>query len=116
MWESGTSSVIHAKIALQAHDEPRRSEARTSLSADVPIRPHGQLSVDGRLVNISSRGFMIETDALIEPGTRIWITLPGAGRVAGLVVWTKNGRIGGELANSIDPLAVLHALGEATLF
>jgi hypothetical protein len=108
--------VIHAKIALQARDEPRRREARTSVSTDVPVRPHGQGSVDGRLVNISSRGFMIETDALIEPGARVWITLPGAGRVGGLVIWTRNGRIGGELAEAVDPLAVLHALGEETLF
>lgn len=116
MGESGTSSVIHAKIALQAEDEPRRREGRASVSAEVPVRPHGQGSIDGRLVNISSRGFMIETEALIEPGARVWITLPGAGRVAGLVIWAKNGRIGGELAQPIDPLAVLHALGESTLF
>ena len=116
MRESGNSPVIHAKIALQAQDEPRRREPRTSVSTDVPVRPHGQEGVEGRLVNISSRGFMIETDELIKPGARIWITLPGAGRVGGLVVWTKNGRIGGELAQPIDPLSVLHALGESTLF
>ena len=116
MWESGNSPVIHARIALQAEDEPRRREGRASVSADVPVRPHGQNSIEGRLVNISSRGFMSETDELIEPGSRVWITLPGAGRVGGLVIWMKNGRIGGELAKPIDPLAVLHAVGEATLF
>lgn len=116
MEESGESPVIHAKIALQAEAEPRRRESRSSISADVPLRQLGQTTVEGRLVNISSRGFMVETDALIEPESRVWLTLPGVGRVNGLVIWAKNGRIGGELAKPIDPLAVLHAVGEATLF
>jgi hypothetical protein len=116
MGKVGTDQVIHAKIALQAEVEPRRSEPRSSICADVPIRQLGQNCVDARLVNVSSRGFMVETDALIEPGSRVWLTIPGAGRVNGLVIWAKNGRIGGELAQPIDPLAVLHAVGEATLF
>jgi hypothetical protein len=66
-------------------------------------------------VNVSSNGFMVETEALIDPGARIWLSLPGAGRVNGLVVWAKSGRIGGEFAEPIDPLAVLHAVGETTL-
>ena len=108
--------MIHAKIALQADGEPRRRESRSSISAEVPLRPHGQNSVEARLVNVSSHGFMIETEALIEPGSRVWLTLPGAGRVNGLIIWSKNGRLGGEFAQVIDPLAVLHAVGEATLF
>lgn len=116
MAQNGEAALIHAKIALEADVEPRRREPRSSISAEVPIRQLGQNSVDARLVNVSSRGFMVETDALIEAGARIWLTLPGAGRVNGLVIWAKNGRIGGEFAEPIDPLTVLHAVGESTLF
>ncbi len=70
-------------------------------------------SVDARLVNISSRGFMAETKAIIEAGSRIWLTLPGPGRVNALVVWTRGGRIGGEFAQPIDPLTVFQAIGQA---
>ncbi len=58
---------------------------------------------------------MAETDALIEPGSRVWLTLPDAGRINGLVLWAKNGRVGGELAGPIDPLAVIQAAGESSL-
>jgi len=109
--------VIDAKIALEAvTDEPRRRESRSSVCADVPLRQHGQTSVEARLVNVSSHGFMVETAAAIEPGSRVWLTLPGAGRVTGVVIWAKQGRIGGEFAQPVDPLAVLHSVGEATLF
>lgn len=107
--------MIHAKIALQAEIEPRRREPRASVSAEVPLRQLGQNAVEARLINISSLGFMAETNAQIEPGSRLWLTLPGEGRVNGLVVWAKNGRVGGEFAEPIDPLAVIHAVGESGL-
>jgi hypothetical protein len=112
---SGESPVIHATIALQANSEPRRREPRTDVSAEVPLRQLGQNAVEGRLINISSRGFMAETQALIEPGSRVWLTLPGAGRINGLILWAKNGRVGGELAEPIDPLVVMQAVGESAL-
>jgi hypothetical protein len=105
--------VIHAQIRIDTTTEPRRSEPRTPVSADVPVRQLGRTAVEARLVNISSRGFMAETRAVIEPGARIWLTLPGTGRVNALVVWARNGRIGGEFAQPIDPLSVFQALGEA---
>lgn len=112
-WKIGEYRVIHAKIALQAEVDPRRREPRTSACAEVALRQLGQNAVEGRLINISSRGFMVETDALIETGSRVWLTLPGAGRINGLVLWSKNGRVGGELAEPLDPLAVIQAVGES---
>jgi hypothetical protein len=35
--------------------------------------------------------------------------------VNGLVIWSRNGCIGGAFAEPIDPLAVLQAMGESTL-
>jgi hypothetical protein len=105
--------LIHARIALETEIEPRRREPRIGVSAEVPLRQFGQTSVDARLVNLSSHGFMAATHALIAPGSRIWLTLPGLNRVNALVLWSKSGRIGGEFAEPIDPLLVFQALGEA---
>ena len=105
--------MIHAQITIDTTTEPRRTERRTPVVAEIPLRQLGQTAVDARLVNISSRGFMAETKALIEAGSRIWLTLPGPGRVNALVIWARNGRIGGEFAQPIDPLSVFQALGEA---
>lgn len=104
--------MIHARIAADFGEEPRRREARTEVSAAVAVRELGTTAVDARLLNLSSNGFMAETASHIVPGTRIWLTLPGALRVNGLVKWARNGRIGGEFVTPIDPLAVFQALGE----
>jgi hypothetical protein len=104
--------VIHAQITIDKAAEPRRREPRIPLEAPIPLRQLGQTAVQARLVNISSRGFMAETEALIEAGSRIWVALPGTGRVNALVIWARSGRIGGEFAHPVDPLSVLQALGE----
>ncbi len=106
--------MIHAQITIDKEIEPRRREPRTPVVAEIPLRQLGQTAVDARLVNISSRGFMAETKAVIDSGSRIWLTLPGPGRVNALVVWARNGRIGGEFAEPIDPLSVFEALGHAS--
>ena len=105
--------MIHAQISIDTTSDWRRSEPRVPIDAAVPLRQLGQTAVDARLVNISSRGFMAETLALIEAGSRIWLTLPGPGRVNALVLWSRSGRIGGEFAQPIDPLSVFEALGNA---
>jgi hypothetical protein len=107
--------MLHSKIVLDAEVEPRRREPRTWIAAEISLRQLGQTAVEARLINISSRGFMVETEALIVKGSRVWLTLPGAGRVNALVIWARDGRIGGEFAETIDPLAVIHAAGEADL-
>ncbi len=106
--------MIHAKIIIDTTTEPRRSEPRREIAADVPLRQLGQTAVEARLINISSRGFMAEAKALIDTGARIWLTLPGPGRVNALVVWARNGCIGGEFAEPIDPLSVFEAVGQAS--
>jgi hypothetical protein len=107
--------MLHSKILLDTEVEPRRREPRNWVSAEISLRELGQTAVEARLINISSRGFMVETKALIGKGSRVWLTLPGAGRVNALVIWSKNGKVGGEFAEAIDPLAVLYAAGEADL-
>ena len=106
--------MINAKIAADPQEDIRRREPRVEVVAAVPLRELGHPAVDARLVNISSLGFMAETDALIEPGSRVWLTLPGLTRANARVVWARNGRIGGEFADPIDPLEVFQAVGRAT--
>ena len=107
--------MIHATIApARDSDMDQRRDRRLDASADMSLRPLGSSGVDARLVNISSLGFMAETEAEVEPGARVWLSLPGMPRVNALVVWVRNGRIGGEFAEAIDPLAVLQAIGQET--
>ena len=99
------------QIAPDQSGEPRRTETRLAVSASIGLRPFGATGADARLLNLSSRGFMAETDADIAKGARIWLTLPDGNRASALVVWTKSGRLGGQFTQPIDPLAIFQALG-----
>ena len=104
--------MINGRIRAAGEVELRRKEQRIEIEAEVPLRELGRGAVDARLINLSSHGFMAETEALLEPGSRVWLTLPGVARANALVVWAKNGRIGGEFAAPIDPLKVFQELGK----
>ena len=108
--------MIHATIVpdLEGSSEPRRRETRHGAPAEVSLRKLGTTAVEARLINISSLGFMAESDAEIEAGSRIWLNLPGLQRVNALVIWARGGRIGGEFSTAIDPLNVLHAIGHTS--
>ena len=107
--------MLHSQFPLQQQDDSdaRRREARLDACADVSLRQLGASAVGARLINISSNGFMAETDAGIEAGARVWLNLPGLNRVNALVVWSHGSKLGGEFSAPIDPLAVLNAIGQA---
>ena len=104
--------MFNARITAAGAVEVRRKEPRLEIEAEVPLREHGRVAVDARLINLSSHGFMAETEALIEPGSRVWLKLPGIARANAVVVWSRGGRIGGEFAEPVDPLKVLQEAGK----
>ena len=101
--------MIHATISPDTAD--LRREPRTEVSASVTMRELGSTAVDARLINISSHGFMAETDGDIAAGARVWLSLPGLPRVNALVKWTKGGRLGGEFAEPINVLELFQSVG-----
>ncbi len=103
--------MIHAHIEPEYELEPRRREPREAICAEVGLRPFGAAGSPARLVNVSSRGFMARSNALIEPGTRVWLTLPGLPRVSAMVHWSKGGRLGGEFASPVDVLKIFQSAG-----
>jgi hypothetical protein len=103
-----------AQVSIAADLGPdARREPRACVSAAIPLRELGREAAKAQLVNLSSHGFMAETEALISPGVRVWLTLPGQIRVNALVVWARDGRVGGEFAEPVDPLRVFQAVGVA---
>ena len=103
--------MIHAKITPALDPEGRRCEPRLASNTETSLRQLGADAVDAKLVNISSHGFMAETSALLAPGARIFLTLPGVSCVSARVVWARSGRIGGEFSEAVDPLIVFQAMG-----
>jgi PilZ domain len=89
-------SMIKARIGETPDPAERRREARVPVKLDARVRELGANGVEARVLNISESGFMAETDAAFEVGSRIWLMLPGRDRANAVVKWVAGDKIGAE--------------------
>lgn len=94
--------MIKARIAEIPDPSDRRQAPRLPVELDVTMRELGASGVEARVVNISERGFMAESDAHFEVGSRIWLLLPGRERASAVIKWTAGDRIGAEFAEPVS--------------
>ena len=66
------------------------------------MRELGANGVDVRVLNLSERGFMAQTDGHFEVGSRVWLMLPGRERANAVVKWTAGDKIGAEFAEPLS--------------
>ena len=98
--------TIKARIKDARSEDERRQSARISVELDARVRELGDEGADAKVLNISEKGFMAETQTEFEVGSRIWLILPGRDRANAVVRWTAGDKIGAEFAEplSIDEL------------
>lgn len=77
----------------QANERPARIVAYEHCTI---ARQNGSFDA-GVLVNLSDRGFSVQTRFRPEVGERIEMRVPGWGRFSGIVRWTRGSRSGGVL-------------------
>ena len=94
-------SMIKARIGETSDSDERRRHSRFPVELEARVRELGAEGVEARVLNISERGFMAETDGEFEVGTRVWLMLPGKGRVNALVKWVAGDRIGAEFSEPV---------------
>src|SRR5689334_12013692 len=92
--------MIKARIAEDQSD--RRRYPRVPVDVEAKMRELGATGVEARVLNISEQGFMAETEASFEVGTRVWLMLPGRERANAVVKWTAGDRLGAEFAEPIS--------------
>lgn len=95
-------SMIKARIADASDPADRRRAPRLPAGLDVTMRELGATGVEARVLNISETGFMAESAAEFEVGSRVWLMFPGRERANALVKWSAGGRIGAEFAEPIS--------------
>lgn len=95
-------SMIRARIGQSPDPEDRRQFSRLPVEIEGRVRQLGTEGVEARVVNISERGFMAETDGEFEIGSRVWLMLPGRERANAVVRWVAGDKIGAEFADPIS--------------
>ncbi|HWI76608.1 MAG TPA: PilZ domain-containing protein [Sphingomicrobium sp.] len=93
--------MIKARIAEAPDPSDRRLSPRVPVEIEGTVRELGASGVDARILNISERGFMAESEGRFEVGSRVWLMLPGRERANAVVKWTAGDRLGAEFAEPI---------------
>ena len=95
-------SMIRARIGESPDVDDRRRFSRYPVELEARVRQLGANGVEARVVNISERGFMAETEGHFEVGSRVWLMLPGRERANAVVRWVAGDKIGAEFADPIS--------------
>ena len=102
-------SFVTIKARITDAVEDRRRQSRLPVEIEARVRELGSAGCEARVLNLSSSGFMADTDGEFEVGSRIWLILPGGERANALVKWTAGTKLGAEFAEPIN----LDELGQA---
>ena len=54
-------------------------------------------------MDLSTDGFMAETELALEPGANVWLKLPGLEPQNSRVVWAEDGKTGFQFATPLHP-------------
>lgn len=93
--------MIRARVAREHGSSERRVAARYPVAIDARVRELGSEGSEVKLLNISSTGFMAESDGEFEVGSRVWLILPGRDRANAIVRWIAGTKMGAEFAEPI---------------
>lgn len=89
--------------AIIAEDESseRRRFARLPIELEGKMRELGASGIEAKILNISERGFMAQSDGRFEVGSRVWLMLPGRDRANAVVKWIAGDKLGAEFAEPV---------------
>lgn len=94
-------SMIRARMG-ETPDPERRRSSRLPVQVEARVRELGAEGVEARILNVSERGFMAETDGEFEVGSRVWLVMPGRSRANAVVRWIAGKKIGAEFAAPVQ--------------
>jgi hypothetical protein len=94
--------MIKARIADAGDPSERRRFSRHDVDIEARVRELGETGIDARILNISSSGFMAQSEGRFEVGSRVWLLLPGRERANAVVKWTAGDKLGAEFSEPIS--------------
>jgi len=103
--------VSRAQLAILPVADGRQSERRI-VNLAARLREPGATIVDAEVLNLSTDGFMAESELQLEPGAHVWLKLPGLEPQNSRCAWIEDGKAGFQFAAPLHP-ATVEMLAEA---
>ena len=91
-----------AQLAILPVTEGRSAERRI-VNLAARLREPGARVAVAEVQDLSVKGFSARTEIALEPGTSVWLKLPGLEPQNSRVVWYENGKGGFEFATPLHP-------------
>jgi hypothetical protein len=88
-----------------------RGAERYRLLLPASAEEPGSGIIDVTVHDLSTNGFLVETEAPLSVGSEILLDIPGAGSVAAEVAWNSGNFFGGQFQTPMSPSAVTAAFG-----
>lgn len=103
--------MSRAQLAILPLPEGRQAERRV-VNLAARLRDPGARIGDADVMNLSTDGFMAETELELEPGTFVWLKLAGLEPQQSRCVWVEDGKAGFQFTAALHP-ATVEMLAEA---
>jgi hypothetical protein len=94
--------VSKAQLAILPVADGRSAERRI-VNLAARLREPGATIIDAEVLNLSTDGYMAETDLVLETGANVWLKLPGLEPQNSRVMWTEGGKAGFQFATPLHP-------------
>jgi hypothetical protein len=94
-------------LVKSANDEARRAE-RLGVVIKAGLREHGTTKFEVKVTDLSVTGFRCETSFTLNPGTRVWLTIPGFGGLEAIVAWRNKFLYGFRFESALHPAVWQH--------
>lgn len=101
--------MAHAQLAILPVAEGRGAERRI-VNLAARLRDPGATLVEAEVRDLSTDGFMAETDLKLEIGATVWLKLPGLEPQNSTVAWAEDGKAGFQFVTPVHPATIEMAI------
>ena len=106
----GDPAELTGELTLAPDQMPRRA-SRTHVEMGAGLRQRGANGVTALILDLSTHGFRASTHLDLQPGTDVWLKLPGLEPLHSKVAWSSAHFIGCAFQRPLHP-AVLQMVVE----
>ena len=106
--EEGAVPPFAAEISTSPAPKPRSAE-RVEVSFGAALRQRGASGISVQVADLSTTGFRVATHLELQPGTDVWLRLPGLEPCHARAIWCRGHHVGCEFVRPLHP-AVLQMI------